>query len=244
MLRHKLLNITSRDKDASSNSNSDFTVSLNNIKELQTARSVIIKQVSIPITMYNITAFNRTFSYKIATVLSSFSITVGQYNITTLISALQTAGSALGLAITQNAITNKLSFTTTTNIEYLTITQNAMADVLGIKTGSGADVASYTSGNIVDLGGVKNIYLESNIGEHNLIRSNKKTISILGVIPVKVSYGFTEHYISSHTEIDDVDNNSHGGRNHQQISIVLRDSNDNILDLNGHHVEIVLKVHF
>ena len=78
MLRHKLLNITSRDKDASSNSNSDFTVSLNNVKELQTARSVIIKQVSIPITMYNITDFNRTFSYKIATVLSSFSITAGQ----------------------------------------------------------------------------------------------------------------------------------------------------------------------
>ena len=164
--------------------------------------------------MYNITDFNRTFSYKIATITYTISIPAGQYNITNFITALQTAGTGIGLAITQNPITNKLSFTTTTNIEYLNITGNAMADVLGIKTGSGTAVGAYTAEHIVDLGGIKNIYLESSIGEDNLIRSDKKTISILGVIPVRVSYGFTEHYISTHSNIDDVDNNMHGGQNH------------------------------
>ena len=60
-----------------------------------------------------------------------------------------------------------------------------MADVLGIKTGSGADVGSYTANNIVDLGGVKNIYLESNIGEHNFLRSNKKNYQYIRCNPCK-----------------------------------------------------------
>ena len=246
-LRHKLLRISSRDRDVKTDATSSFFVSLNNIKELQTTRSVIVKQVSIPNTMYNITDDNRTFTYNIATVSSSFATAAGQYNTTQLITALQTAGLALGLAITQNPITSKLSFATTTNIEYLDLTENSMAEVLGIEygTGSGVDVGTYSATGLLDLGGIKNIYIESReLGEENLIRSNGKTINIIAVVPLTVAYGATEQYLSQHSSIDDVDNRTHGGRNHQRINIVLKDSADNIIDLNGHHVEMVLKVYY
>ena len=246
-LRHKLLRISSRDRDVLSDSTSSFSVNLNNIKELQTTRSVVVKQVSIPNTMYNITDYNRTFTYKLASVSSSFDIAEGQYNTTQLIAALEAAGTEIGLAISQNPITSKLSFTSSTNIEYLDSSENSMAEVLGIEygAGSGEDVGTYSATGLLDLGGVKNIYIESSeLGEESLIRSNGKTINIIAVVPITVAYGSTQHYLSQHSSIDDVDNRNHGGRNHQRINIVLKDSADNIINLNGHHVEMVLKVYY
>ena len=245
--RHKLLRISSRDRDNLSDSTSDFFVNVNNIKHLQIARSVIVKQITLPNTMYNIDENNRTFTYNIASSPTSVQIAVGQYTTTTMITALQTAAAAVGLAIVQNAITQKLEFTNTTNIEYLDISGSPMAEVLGIEygQGSGGDVASFNATGLPDLTGVKNVFVESrSLGEDNLIQTNAKTQNIIAVVPITVAFGATEQYLSQHALIDDVDSDAHGGHNKQKIDICLKDVSNNTIDLNGHHVEIILKVYY
>ena len=51
---HKLLRISSRDRDNLSDSTSNFYVNVNNVKSLQTSKAVIVKQITLPNTMYNI----------------------------------------------------------------------------------------------------------------------------------------------------------------------------------------------
>ena len=245
--RHKLLRISSRDRDNKTDSTSDFYVNVNNIKQLQIARSVVIKQVTLPNTMYNIDANNNTFTYNIASSPTSVQIAVGQYITSTLITALQTAAAAVGLAITQNTITQKLEFTNTTNIEYLDISENPMAEVLGIEYGAGSvgDVAAFNATGLLDLVGIKNIFVESrSLGEDNLIQTNAKTQNIIAVVPMTTAFGEVEQYLSPHATIDDVDSDAHGGHNKQKIDISLRDSDNNIVDLNGHHVELILKIYY
>lgn len=244
---HKLLRISSRDRNNLADSTSNFYVNVNNVKPLQIAKAVIVKQVTLPNTMYNIDENNRSFTYNIASSPTTVQIAVGQYNTTTLISALQTAASAVGLAITQNATTLKLEFTNTTNIEYLDISENPMAEVLGIEygQGSGSDVASFNATGLPDLAGIKNVFVESQaLGEDNLIQSNSKTKNIIAIIPIDTAFGGYQQYLTPHAEIDDNDNRTHGGHNKQTIDITLRDSRNNIIDLNGHHIEIVLKIYY
>lgn len=247
MNQHKLLRISSRDRDNLSDNTSQFYVNVNNVKPLQIARSVIVKQITLPHTMYNIDENNRSFTYNIASSPTTVQIAVGQYTTTTLITALQTAASAVGLAITQNATTQKLEFTNTTNIEYLDISENPMAEVLGIEygQGSGSDVASFNATGLPDLTGVSNVFVESQaLGEDNLIQTNSKTQNIIAIVPLTVAWGSYEHYLTQHAEIDDNDSEAHGGKNKGRIDITLKDDKGNVIDLNGHHVELILKLYY
>ena len=246
-MRHKLLRISSRDRDEKKSSTSDFTVNLNNVFDLQRVRSIVVKYVTIPCSWYNITSTNNTFSYKIATAVSSFTIAEGQYSITTLIAAMVAAGASRGLGITQSTLTGKLAFTSTTAIEYLDERLNVMAEVLGIlyAGGSGADVTSFTAGGVPSLSSVHNVFIESTaLGDSNLVRTTGQARNTLAIVPITVTYGFTEQYVSQHTDIDDVDNVSAGGRNIQHIDIKATDHNGAVLDLHGQHVSIILKLYY
>ena len=247
MNRHKLLNVTSRRRiRESSASTSDFIITLNNAQGLQQVKSVVVKQATIPNSMYNVSSYNNTFTYKIAGVENSVSITQGQYNVTTLIDALETALVGVGMSITVNELTSKLTFTTTTAIEYLPYPTNPMGDVLGINNGSGGDLSVFTPVGSVSLEGLKNVFIYSDkLGENNLINSQGKTFSFLGVIPIEVGYGGIEHYVTQHSELDDHDSLSvvHG-KNVQVIDIKLTDVNGNILELNGHDVDLILKIFY
>lgn len=244
---HKLLRISSRDRDNLSDSTSNFYVNVNNVKSLQTSKAVIVKQITLPNTMYNIDENNRSFTYSIGLSPTTIQIDVGQYNIDSLIIALQSAGINIGLEITQNERSKKLQFTTTTPIQYLDISFNPMAEVLGIDFGKGtdSDVNSFDATALPNLAGIKNVFIESQaLGEDNLIQSNSKIKNIIAIIPITTIFGGYEQYLTPHAEIDDNDNKAHGGHNKQTIDITLRDSRNNIIDLNGHHIEIVLKIYY
>jgi len=252
MIKHKLLQISSRDRDlAASASTSDFIVTLNNSEGLQACKSVVVKAITLPNVFYNISSLdgNDKFTYAIAGVPTTITIPEGQYTITTLLSALEASASAIGLNATFDGLNYKVSFTTTTAIEFLDLSQgNGMAEVLGIEIngGSGGDVLSFAATGIVSLEGVRNVYVESSIlGESNLIRSNNTTSSMLAVVPITVPFGATEHYISQHSEIDDVDAVSKRyGKNIQKIDIKLRDHDGHVLSLAGHHVTLIIKIYY
>ena len=252
MLQHKLLQISSRDRVIGlSNSTSDFTVNMNNIDGLQKVKSVVLKHATIPNVFYNISSLdgNNVFTYNIAGTPGSFTVPEGQYSVADFLVALDLAGVAIGLVSTFDTVTSKLSFTTTTNIEWLDLNDgNAMAEVLGIKygTGSGADVGSYAAQGMVGLEGVRNVYIESvQLGEANLLRSNNTTTSTLAVVPITVPFLGIEHYTSQHADIDDVDSVSRRyGKNIQSVSIKLLDHDGHVLDLQGHHFSMVVKIYF
>lgn len=246
-MNHKLLHLHSLHKDQSSESNSDFRVNFTNYDFMQHVKSVVVKQISFPHIFYNIDESNRTFTYKIASVPTSVQIPIGQYTVAELITALQGAAALVGLTIIQSSVTRKLSFTTTTDIQYLPIAENDMADVLGLTTGTVGDVSNYTALGFTDLRGIKNVKVVSEaLGTLNLITSESKLENVLAVIPITQEFAAMEYYVSTHTEIDDFDTISQKhGKNVQIIDIKLVDLETNrVIDLANHHVDIVLKIYY
>jgi hypothetical protein len=216
-MRSRQMRISSKERIVEeSDSSSSFVVNFNNCSDMQLVKKIVIKQVSIPNVGYNINESNNTFTFNILTLPTIITLTQGQYDITQLIAAItaDAAALAVGLAITVNATTGKLEFTSTTAIEYLTKTQgNLMADNLGIKTGSGGDVLSYDADGFPDLRGDQELYIgSSTLGDgNNLCDPRLQIASIAAIVPVTVPYNFTEHYTTEHESIDDIHYPSAGG---------------------------------
>ena len=248
-IRHKLLRISSEDRDIGiSKSTSEFTITLNNSDGMQGIKSIIVKQISIPNVMYNINTYNNTLTYEIGGTPTSFTIPIGQYTYAEFETAIEAAGVGIGLTLTLNTITNRILLGTTTAVEWLDIRENPMAEVLGITIdgGSGSDVNAFTPSGIIALSGTENVYLESTkLSTSNMISSDKTIRHILATVPITVPYGAVEHYISQHTDIDDFDMASvRHGDNIQKFDIELVDKHNRTIDLLGHHVVIILKVYY
>lgn len=247
-MNHKILHISSKDKSGGTNSN--FRVNLSQHYWLQAAKSVVVKQITIPNVFYNVRSNAADFTYNIASVPSTVSVTPGNYNITDLMSALQAAliaDGVVGASITLDATTQKVVFASTTAIEYLTESDNPMAQILGITTGSGADVTSFNAPSLPDLTGVRNVLIASNtLGENNFLPTDQKVQDCVAIIPLTESFGAVIHYISQHTEIDDWDAVSQkNGKNISQIDIrVLDNKTKTELDLTNHDIDIILKIFY
>jgi hypothetical protein len=245
-LQHRLLRISSRDRDKTSDPTHDFTINLNNIDGVHNLKSVIVKHVSFENVFYNIDENNRTFTYNIASSPTSVQIPIGQYNSTTFMTALDLAATGVGLVTSLDALTSKFSFTSTTNIEFLAIASNPMAEVLGIEADSGSDAGTYSATGVVSLQGIRNVYIRSSsLSFGNLVNSNEGVNhDCIAVVPITGAYGSIINYITQHDNIDDVDSDSSSGKNIQKIGIKLTDYAGNLLDLHSHHITIVLKVYY
>lgn len=247
-LKHKLLRISSRDRNNLANTtSSDFTITLDNIDSAHDLKSVVVKHISFTNTIYNITSKNNTLTYNIASSPTSVSIAVGQYTATQFKTALEAVASGIVLVMTLDPITYKYTLATTTAIEWLPIDNNPMAEILGISTGSGSDVTSHVCASTVNLSGIQNLFVRcSNLSFTNLVSSRANINSdVLAIIPITSEFGFNEQYISSHSEIDDVDSLSlHSGKNIQKMNIKLTDDDGDIVDMNGSDIILVLKVYY
>ena len=249
MLQHKLLRISSEDRDVDiSPSTAEFSVNFNNMGDVSNIKSVVVKSITIPNVFHNITPKNNTLTYNIAGTPTSVTIAEGQYNLADFKTALEAAASGIGLVITKNDISNRLLLATTTAVEWMDGKTNAMAEVLGIEIGrgSGADVTEFTPQGVVNLSGLRHVYVESvALGQSNMIRSNRSALSILAVVPITVPYGATEHYITAHAGIDDVDNSSQRhGQPTQKMDIRLLDRDGDVVNLMGHHATLILKIYY
>jgi len=247
-MSHKLLHISSRDKDGSSESNSNFSVSFSNSDVLQAVKKITLKSVSIPNTVYNVNQYNNEFTYKIAGTPTSVTMDPGQYSQSEFKTEFETILSGLAMSIVIDPNTKRIFATTTTPIEWLTISENKMAEILGIETGSGGDVTFFNAQHVIALEGLRSVFIDSiEGGEGNMLSSrNSQQQNIIGIVPMTVGFGFIEHYKTDHSEIDDQDihRGNPSGRNIQKISIKLLDEKQNVIDLNGHHVEMILKIHY
>lgn len=234
----KLLRINSKNRTNPSSSNQyDFTVNFDS-SDLNQSTRVVLKSITVPNTQYNINTNNNTIDYN---GVSSVSIPVGNYSLSELITAIETAFSAINVVVvSQDNTTKKLTLTFTSNI--VLDDTSSMKYVLGfIDTTSSA--TAQVMPNLPSLEGLQKVFVKSSKLSNSsaMIDSSKQSLNIFTEIDIDVPFGYFAHRF-----IDDLHTSDEltfsQPKNLTDIDIKLYDQDLNPLELNGHHFEMVLKV--
>lgn len=246
--KQQLLHINSRYRIQPKTTNSaQFTISLGNESKLAEVKAVVLKEVEIVNSFYNVDKYNNRLYFTTLSTEDYIEIPRGQYNINQLITALVSAFAAktITVLITIDNLTNLLSFNfsqATALYKYRTNDEfNPMADILGLQNSSYAEVLSYTAQGIPDLCGVKAIYIySSQLSQGMGINSKGFSNSLLGVIHNDVGFGEVIYMEKETPDTHIYDDTTLMNLN--TISIELRDCNDNLLIPNGHDINMTIKI--
>jgi len=265
MSLEKLLVISSEDKDPSSNSNSDFVVSLKETYYTQNIDRIMIKDIIVPNVFPNIrgesygTSKNNIF--RIQDTLGNLSpeiiIPEGQYVISTLgvpppndlITLLETIYNTTialpgeTLTITLDPITQKLNFTFAGGFGYdfADTSVSPLNSVLGIKGPTESAGLNINAQSITDLGGYPMVYVHSKkLAESNGIDGDFGLISLAEAVSLAdAPFGSYAYRQNNDDELSTVIYEN--PRNLSRIQIVLRDNQGNKLDIGTHTMTIIFK---
>ena len=265
MSLEKLIVISSEDKDNSSNSNSDFVVSLKESYYTQNIERIMVKDIIVPNVFPNIRGESYISSqnniFRFQDVLGNLSAPVvipeGQYVISTLgvppandlITVLETIYNTTvalpgeTVSITLDPITNKLNFTFAGGIgfNFANTTDSPLNDVLGIVGPLPSGSLNIDAQSIPDLGGYPMVYVHSKkLAESNGIDGDFGLISLAEAVSwVDAPYGSYGYRQNNDDELSSIiyDN----PRNLNRIQITLRDNKGNKLDIGTHKMTIVFK---
>lgn len=242
----KLVRISSRDRDGDSQGQYNFKVSFNDYF-LNNVRRVLVKEIVVPNTAYNVNSNTNTLVYEAAAGDQTITVTPGQYTLTELLDELVTQFAAetpaQTMTYTVNSITDKLNITFTNSISLKgSALGTTMSYLLGLNPSiNTASQLSHDLPNSFDMSGLKTIH----VGSHRLTTgtsmssSDKSHVKIFTSIPITVGYGQWEKRII--TEYHTSDQITHSVPfNISNIDITLYDENLNIVDLNGLDVYITL----
>lgn len=254
--KEKYVRITSSDKLPSSSHNGDFTIQMPERDILQSVKAITLKEAWVPNVFYNVRSsngfVNNVFKMK-ETGQSDISPTVpdGQYNIATLMPALQSSINALlvsgTVAITQDPNTLKITFTftgTTADNIYDYNDGNLMASLVGITNTIVGPSAVMTSQSLPDLSGITAVFLYSDAlalnemadGDFGLV-SSFESVSFNNASFGKYAYKQCSYELVSTITYPSVKNIS-------TIDIQIRDQYGNILNPGVHDIIIVLKLFY
>lgn len=245
----KLIAITSSDKIPElSTSNSDFTVQLKDSTQTQAVESIAVKSVTVPNVFYNVRSDNNTIIFE-DSALGDLSVTVtpGQYDIKTLITATQTAINAAAsgtVAIAQDALTLKLVFTFTAMTGSIkTEEKSTMAPVLGF-TADQALQAVLTADSLPDLSGITNVYIHSrDLADKNGLDAGFGLTSLLETVSFdKTPFGSYKTLVNADLELATIRYGE--SRNISTIRIVLRDQSGRKLNIGASQMTVIIKVNF
>lgn len=242
---NKLLRINSADRSPNSNSTTDFIVNYPNVQVLAKIVSVVIKHVSFPNVFYNITTKNNVLKYEVVSgVVQTITVPVGNYEIQNLLDALTPS---LG-AITQDPLTLLLTFTAS-GASPLKINSKAegstLSPFIGILESTILNTSPFTALFVPKLQGVQHVHIASKFLSkgNNFIDANlKQELPIVGMIPNMVPFGAIVHYETTHEELDVINYESEVSL--QSIDIKLYDGENNLLDLKGQDINIILKIYY
>ena len=257
MPTEKLIVINSRDKISGSNTN--FTVQFADSIS-QEVLKIIVKEIYVPNQFYNVENDGKRKNNTLVlnqNGLGNITITIseGQYNIDSLITALKTAIDAVlvdgvTVAITKNTATNKLTFTFTgagtpanNNISFI--------DTSLIKNLIGFD-ATIPQANVLNMPYPWNLnelqYVQIHSPElastHGLDAGTNTTINLLDTVSLaSTGFGGVAYLQSNDEELHEILYDDQ--RVLQQVRIRLRDASGNILSLPpNHHCSIIIKAFF
>lgn len=243
--------INSKFKKQGSISTSDFTFSLGEVLEIN---DVAIKSVSLVNAEYNVKAGSNIIIVSDGTTESTLILEVGQYTIDKLLEELRVKlFSVYGVTSTAvvNAITNKVNITQAGSpIQFST---SRVRSPLSFILGFGQETAlteffpitpsvSILAPLLPNLQGANNYHIVSSTigqGVGSLLKNNDKRPIIL-TIPVTKNFGEVINY-----EVNEIKlNQRHFTRpiNLQEIDIKVIDDDNELVNLQGTNIEIVLQV--
>ncbi len=244
--------INSKFRKEGSKSTSDFTFSLGETLEIT---DVAIKSVSIVNAEYNIKAGHNTLIVNNGLVDTTLTIPVGQYTITELTTIIEAQLTSIygGVnTLTLGANNKKLTFSTTTALRYGTDpTTSPVGFILGLGDEKNALSTTYypelvsiafVAPFLPNLQGANNYHIVSNTigqGQGSLLKNNDKRPIIL-TVPVTEDFGNVINY-----EVNEIKlNKRHFSRpvNLQEIDIKVIDDDNEIVDMGGTNVEIILQI--
>lgn len=239
-----------------SKSNSEFICYLKERVSVQQSNYAILKTISLPNVFYNVrgTAYgaiqNNVFVFQEQAPLATFAVSVpeGQYLIADYITALENAMNAVlvsgTVAITQDPITFKLTFTCTgTAISIFSGSNgNTSYQLVGAdETNNTAFNAVITLDNLPDLSGIQNVYIESR--ELAPAQGNDPTfglINIVGQINLsETAFGAYAYYQANDDELATI--NYKNERNIERIDIRVVDGQGNTLPVGNGRVALSIK---
>lgn len=190
---------------------------------------ITVSNAQIPVSFYTITSINNTITYIDLGVTNFFSIPIGNYNSTSLISALLTGFGSIITSITINKLNGKLTFLFNTNTVLQGI--SSIKDVLGFK--SNVDCYANVSTTLpypLNLLGAKKISIKSdNLAITAYSSVNFSTSNTLTTIPVdQPPFNMISYFNQS-----DLNTNILQARTLNTIDISIVDENNNYIDFNN-----------
>lgn len=251
MSLEKLITISSDDKDADSNSNSDFFVSLKERFYTQQIQRIMVKECTVPNCFYNLSdgvnngKQNNVLNFYNINVPEVFTIAPAQYNIDQFITALINGFTSLGIGvlITQDDLTQKLVFTF---INDTTLDgKSSMAPVLGMSNSFTCLAGIPTSPQFPpDLSGINAVNIHSTaIGEAHGIDANTGLISLVERVSLHdIPYGSFGYKQNNDSDLATI--YFEQPRNLNRIDIRLRDTQGKILNIGTKKMTMVIKVYF
>ena len=251
MSLEKLITISSDDKDADSNSNSDFFVSLKERFYTQQIQRIMIKEITVPNCFYNLSdgvdngKQNNVLTYTDIVTPLTFTITPAQYNIDQFITALIAGFLSNGVVvlITQDDLTQKLIFTFTNNTTLNVI--SLMAPVLGITANliclAGVPISPQFP---PDLSGINAVNIHSSaLAEGHGIDSNTGLISLVERVSLHdIPFGSFGYKMNNDSDLATIFYEQ--PRNLNRIDIRIRDTQGAILNIGTKKFTMVIKCYF
>ena len=190
---------------------------------------ITVSNAQFPVSFYTITSINNTIVYIDLGVTNYFSIPIGNYNSTSLISALITGFGSIITSITINKLNGKLTFLFNTNTVLQAI--SSIKSVLGFV--NNFDCYANVSTTLpfpLNLLGVKKISIKSdNLAITAYSSVNFSTSNTLTTIPVdQPPFNMISYFNQS-----DLNTNILQARTLNTIDISLVDENNNYIDFNN-----------
>ena len=162
---NKLLRINSKERNSTSASSSNFTVSYPNVQVLQKIVSVILKHCSFPNVFYNIDEKSNSFQYELTSGgIATITVPIGYYSLSALKAyMLPLLG---GFTFNQNSETLKLTFSevipTAKQIKIYNTTTSVLPNLLGFTATTGFALTQ-TAPNVPQLQGVMHVFVVSKV---------------------------------------------------------------------------------
>lgn len=267
MSLEKLVVISSLDKDDTSQSNSDFTVTLREKYYTQNVNQIMVKEISVPNVFYNIRASGSLRNNRLLVeqdgIYTPINIPEGQYVISDLGSPptndllttiegllnpiLALSGASVSLdfdAVSQKVIWTWVAGTLTTYGFVPKSEGNLMADVLGIaegdesQSGNATQTPSYTPA----LNGLDMVYVQSKgLAESNGIDGDFGLIPLTEAVSLAdAPFGATAYRKNDDSELSTITYDV--PRNLNRINITLRDVDGNKLDIGTNTMTVIFKM--
>jgi hypothetical protein len=237
-----------------SESNSRFTVSLNETLNVQQIKGYSVLSVSFPNVFNNVKETDLTNRLVILTdggggpIEQFIDLDEGFYDIDDVSAALKIKIDALispdtiSIASKSN-YDSRLVFTVSggTTISYTT-QQGSLHKLLGI-TEDSPFLTTYTADSMTKLQGTTNAYIHSKVlANNNLLDAEGRIFSVAVSVPIRSEFGAWTHWESGDEDLHSVMFES--PRNLQRINIVLRDLDGAVLDIGQNELIVVLRVFY